>query len=406
MPGQKRANTPLATYRDVNGTDRHMNEQQYRRPAEASTASSRRRFLRGAAIGTTGLLAGCLGSAASAGRELTIGYQPYYAEAWSALVIKNGGLAEKHLPEGYSVKQWDSALQGSIVGTRLIAGKNQVGYTGDMPTITAIANDETPVSAVATAGFSQGQQCNLAVVPKNSPITKAAGMGGKDVAVTTGSCTHRFYLNVVEQTGTNPRLVDNGIGNILAEIRQGSLPVGFGWEPNMARAVFQENEARYLLTGAEFDTVDAAGIIMPDSLVENDRAAAVGWLKAELEAKRIMATQPERTLDLVAEEGDLSTYDRATLRASLYRTLKRGNGANRLELVTDFTTVKQADQLLKRTGPQFLKEQGAIGAIPSADRYKAALTKQAAEELGVETGPKRFGGNNASNASARVGGLR
>jgi ABC-type nitrate/sulfonate/bicarbonate transport system substrate-binding protein len=279
-----------------------------------------------------------------------------------------------------------------------------VGYTGDMPTITAIANDDTPVSAVGMAGFSEGQQCNLAVVPKESSITGPAGMAGKDVAVTTGSCTHRFYLNVVEQTGVDPRLVDNGIGNILAEIRQGSLPVGFGWEPNMARAVFQENEARYLLTGAEFDTVDAAGIIMPDSLIENDREAAVGWLKAELEAKRIMATQPERTLDLVAQEGDLSTYERATLRAALYRTLKLGDGASRLELITDYRTVRQANQLLKRTGPQFLKEQGAIGAIPPKSRYKAELVAQAAEELGVRTGPDRFGGNRTANASASVGG--
>jgi ABC-type nitrate/sulfonate/bicarbonate transport system substrate-binding protein len=387
-----------------------MNQDHHGRPTEASTASSRRQLLRGAAIAGTGLFAGCLGSASPAGRALTIGYQPYYAEAWSALVIKNGGLAEKHLPEGYSVKSWDSALQGSIVGTRLIAGKNQVGYTGDMPTITAIANDDTPISAVGTAGFSQGQQCNLAVVPKNSPLTKPAGMAGNDVAVTTGSCTHRFYLNVIEQLGIDPALIDNSIGNITAEIRQGSLPVGFGWEPSMARMVFQENEARYLLTGAEFNTVDAAGIIMPDSLIENDREAAVGWLKAELEAKRIMATQPERTLDLVAQEGDLSSYERSTLRASLYRTLGLTDGVNRLELITDYRTVPQAERLLKRSGPQFLTEQGAIDEVPAANRYKAELVAQAAGELGVQTGPGQFGNNstggagNASNASASVGG--
>ncbi|EMA51878.1 ABC transporter substrate-binding protein [Halococcus thailandensis] len=376
-----------------------MNQKHHRQSTEASTTSSRRRLLQGAAIAGTGLLAGCLGSASSAGRALTIGYQPYYAEAWSALIIKNGGLAAKHLPEGYSVKSWDSALQGSIVGTRLIAGKNQVGYTGDMPTITAIANDDTPVSAVGIAGFSKGQQCNLAVVPKESSIAKAAAMDGKDVAVTTGSCTHRFYLNVIEKIGINPQLIDNSIGNILAEIRQGSLPVGFGWEPNMARAVFQENEARYLLTGAQFDTADAAGIIMPDSFIEADREAAVGWLKAELEAKRIMATQPERTLDLVSQEGDLSTYERETLRAALYRTPQLGNNVSRLNLTTDYRTVPQVEQLLKQKGPKFLKEQGAISEVPASSRYQAELTKQAAEELGVTLGPGRFGGNTGNNTS-------
>ena len=356
--------------------------------------------MRGSAIAGTGLLAGCLGSATSStGRELTVGYQPYYAEAWSALVIKNGGLAEEYLPEGYSVKNWDSALQGSIVGTRLISGKNQVGYTGDMPTITAIANTDTPISAVGLAGYSQGQQCNLAMVPNDSSITEPAGMAGNDVAVTTGSCTHRFYLSVIEQVGVSPQLVDNSIGNITAEIRQGSLPVGFGWEPSMARAVFQDDAARYLLTGAEFDTADAAGIIMADSFVENDREAAVGWLKAELEAKRIMATQPERTLDLVAQEGDLSTYDRSTLRASLYEPVPVGPDVNRMEFITDFGAVPNAAQLLGETGPEFLQQQGAISRLPPSNRYRPELTRQAADELGVQTGLDRFDGNDTSGGN-------
>lgn len=109
-----------------------------------------------AATGATGagLLAGCVGG--DPVETLTVGYQPYYAEAWSAVVIRHAGLAEKHLPEGYAVSGWDVALQGAIIGNRMIAGKNDVGYTGDMPTITALANDETPIRAVGIAGFSGG----------------------------------------------------------------------------------------------------------------------------------------------------------------------------------------------------------------------------------------------------------
>jgi ABC-type nitrate/sulfonate/bicarbonate transport system substrate-binding protein len=379
---------------------------------DRTTASNRRNFLRASAVAGTGLLAGCLGSAAPAsGRALTIGYQPYYAEAWSALVIKHAGLAAKHLPEGYSVKRWDSALQGSIVGTRMISGKNQVGYTGDMPTITAIASDETPIDAVGLAGFSQGQQCNLAIVPRESGIRSAKEIGRSEAGLTTGSCTHRFYLNMIRQAGINPQLTDLGIGSILAKIRQGSLPVGFGWEPIPARAVYQSNQARYLLTGAMFDTVDAAGIIMPDSLVENHPEAAVGWLKAELEAKRIMATQPKRTVDLVGEEGDLSAYDRSTLRSSLYKSIQLNPAVNKLEFVTDYKAVKPAERLLKQVGPQFLKQQGIIEEIPKPPRYRAEIAQRAANELAVETGLDRFGGagggsgpQNATNRTTGGGG--
>lgn len=287
----------------------------------------------------------------------------------------------------------------------MISGKNQVGYTGDMPTITAIANESTPIDAVGIAGYSRGQQCNLAVVPAGSPISRAREMDGNEAALTTGSCTHRFYLNVVEKLGIDPQLVDNSIGNILAEIRQGSLPVGFGWEPNMARAVYQEKEAQYLLAGARFDTVDAAGIIMPHSLVENDREAAVGWLKAELEAKRIMATDHERTLDLVAQEGDLSTYDRTTLRACLYESLQLNPSTDRLKFVTDYAAVPPAEALLKREGPRFLKEQGAISEVPPPERYRAELAQRAANELGVPTGLDRFetSGSEAGSGSETGG---
>jgi ABC-type nitrate/sulfonate/bicarbonate transport system substrate-binding protein len=386
-----------------------MSRKDHGRPTEASTTSSRRRLLRGAAIAGTGLLAGCLGSASSAGRALTIGYQPFYAQAWSALVIRHAGLAEKYLPEGYSVKRWDSALQGAIVGTRMMAGKNQVGYTGDMPTITAIANDETPIDAVGLAGYSRGQQCNLAVVPRELPIQSAEEIAGNTVGLTTGTCTHRFYLNMIEAVGIDPQLLDLGIGSILAKIRQASLPVGFGWEPGLARLVYQSNQARYILTGAPYNVVDAAGIIMPDSLVEDHTEAAVGWMKAELEAKRIMATQPERTLDLVSQEGDLSTYARPTLRACLYRNIQLNPDVDRLKLVTDYKSVEPAEQLLKRTGPQFLRQRGIIDEIPKPPRYRAEIAQRAADELGVGTGLDRFGGgggSGAGNATAGTNGTR
>lgn len=375
------------------------------RTAGTNSRPSRRAFLGSSAAVGAGLLAGCLGAGASTGgRELTIGYQPFYAQAWSAVVIKNGGLAEESLPSGYSVKNWDSALQGSIVGTRMISGKNQIGYAGDMPTITTIANDRTPIDVVGTAGYSRGQQCNLAFVPNGSPIRTAKQIANNEVHMTTGTCTHRFYLNMIRRVGIDPPLVDAGMGNILAQIRQGAISVGFGWEPSMARAVIQEDAARYLISGAQYisgpnqapDVVDAAGILMLNSLVENDREAAIGWLKAELEAKRIMATQPERTLDLVSQEGDLSTYDRSTLHACLYENLPINPNVNRLEFLTDYAAIDPANRLLREKGPQFLKNQGAITEIPPPRRYKPQLTQQAAEELGVNTGLDRFGSSSGS----------
>lgn len=360
-----------------------------------------------AATGATGagLLAGCISGGSGAPVEtLTIGYQPYYAESWSALVIKHAGLAEKHLPEGYAVSSWDIALQGAIVGNRMIAGKNDVGYTGDMPTITAIANDETPISAVGIAGFSEGQQCNLAVVPSDSEIDSVGDLSGRTFGVTTGACTHRFMLRMAQEEGIDYDIKDQGINSILASIRDGSLAVGFGWEPAMYRVASQKQEARYLLSGAPYDIPDAAGIIMPDRLLEDHPEAARGWMKAELEAKHIMRNEPERTIDLVSEEQLLDDYDRSTIEGCLYRNLDINPDVDRMEFVTDYGAVEPAGTLLKENGPQFLQELGAIDGLPADDRYDRRPLREATAELAesVEWAPadgRQSGGSNRTNAT-------
>jgi NitT/TauT family transport system substrate-binding protein len=361
---------------------------------------NRRAFLGASAATGLGLLAGCVSTGGGGGggggggngsggggggtTSLTIGYQPYYTESWSALIIKHAGLAEKYLPEGVEVGSWQIALQGSVVGNRMIAGKNQVGYTGDMPTITAIANSETPISAVGIAGFSRGQQCNLAVVPQNSDIQSAQGLDGGTFGVTTGACTHRFMLRMAEQEGLDYNIKDQGINSILAGIRQGNLAVGFGWEPTMTRVVQQEGQGQFLLSGAPYDIPDAAGIIMPDSLVTESPEVAKAWMKAELEAKHIMRTEPQRAVDLVSEEQEISDYNRQVLEDVMYTNLDINPDVDRLAFVTDYEAVEAAGTLLKQNGPQYLQSQGFIQEIPGPDRYNTDSLNAAAEELSSE----------------------
>lgn len=350
-----------------------------------SSFVNRRDFVRTAATVGLGATAGCVstsgGGGGEGGRSLTVGYQPFYAEAWSALIIKHAGLGEKYLPDGYSVDQWQVALQGAVIGNRMIAGKNQIGYAGDMPTITAIVNDETPISCMAIAGYSKGQQCNLGVVPKESDITSVTDLDGKTFSLTTGACTHRFVLRFAQMEGLDFDIKDTGINTILSSVREGSATIGFGWEPVMYRLVHGLNEGRYLVTGVPYDVYDAAGIIMPDSLLENDPKAAKQWLKAELEAKHIMATQPERAIDLVQKEEELSNYSRSTLRGCLYTNVSSAEDAKRMRFATDYERAEPAATLLKQKGPKFLKKQGVIDEMPVKSRFKTKLLDTAASEL-------------------------
>ena len=370
------------------------NTRKRRRTEESSrrTGVSRRGLLQASGALGASALAGCTESkllgGATAGfndQAFIVGYQPFYTESWSALVIRHGELAEKYLPEEYSVGSWEVALQGAVIGNKMISEQNDIGYTGDMPTITAIANQETAIDMVAVAGFSEGQQCNLCFVPSDSDIEEAGDLDGGEIGVTTGTCTHRFLLEMVQEEGVDVDISDQGMQTIVTNIREGNLPAGAGWEPSPSRSVIQEGAAEYLLTGADYGANDAAGLLMLDSMVEDHPEAAKGWLKAELEAKHIMTNDPERTLDLIQQEGQLRDYERETLRAVLYENIDVNPEVERMLFYTDYEAVDAAEQLMKREAPEFLYEdQGVISGIPPDERYRTEPLQAAIDELEEE----------------------
>src|SRR5215471_17476937 len=65
---------------------------------------------------------------------LVVGYQPYYTQSWSGVVMRGKKLYEKYLPKGSKV-EFQAGLQGAIIVDNMLAGKQHIGYMGDMPAI-------------------------------------------------------------------------------------------------------------------------------------------------------------------------------------------------------------------------------------------------------------------------------
>src|ERR1700678_2844571 len=95
----------------------------------AKTASTRAAVTLAGAIG-----AAVLGSASLRAADLdygktgdpvhlVVGYQPYYSEAWSGVVINALQLWKKYLPAGSTV-DFAIGLQGSIIVNAMLAGKD------------------------------------------------------------------------------------------------------------------------------------------------------------------------------------------------------------------------------------------------------------------------------------------
>ena len=66
--------------------------------------------------------------------KLVVGYQPYYTESWSGVVINGKQLWKKYLPPGSTV-EFQVGLQGAIIVNAMTGEKQHIGYVGDMPGI-------------------------------------------------------------------------------------------------------------------------------------------------------------------------------------------------------------------------------------------------------------------------------
>lgn len=239
--------------------------------------------------------------------DLVVGYQPYYTEAWSGVVMKGLKLYEKYLPKGSTVK-FEIGLQGGIIVNAMLAGKQHIGYMGDMPAIVATTKDRVAdIRIVATAGLGY-DQCNNMLVRNDAPEFANAGeaiqwMNDKVVAVPKGACTDRFALAVFEKENIKPAsYLNQNIEVITSGFRAGKLDAAAIWEPTASRLV-EEGLARKVASGASVDENDGGFIDMRGDLIDQRPDVVKAWLQAELDAQLFMA-DPKNTMAIVkmAEE--------------------------------------------------------------------------------------------------------
>ena len=273
-----------------------------------------------ALVTSFGLACGMQGSSAYAAEldygeigdpiDLVVGYQPYYTEAWSGVVMKGLKLYEKYLPEGSTV-EFQIGLQGGIIVNAMLAGKQHIGYMGDMPAIVATTKDRVAdIRIVATAGLAF-DQCNNMLVKNDAPEFSNADeaiqwMNGKIVAVPKGACTDRFALAVFEKKGIEPAsYLNQNIEVITSGFRAGKLDAAAIWEPTASRLV-HEGLARKVASGASVDENDGGFIDMRGDLIDQRPDVVNAWLNAELDAQLFMA-DPDNAMAVVAMAEEQTT---------------------------------------------------------------------------------------------------
>lgn len=338
-----------------------------------------------------GLVASLLGGGQTAARaegavDITYGYHPYWTGGWSGVIIKEKGLWKKYLPPGSTVR-FEPQLTGPPMVAALLSNKMQIGTMGDMPSLVATTKYKVAdVRLVSVPMYSNGQVCNKILVSKNAPQFKdykeaMKWMTGRPFAVHKGTCANRFVESIIDQGAFKPsEILSMPIEVIASNFEAGKLDAAAMWEPHARRQVELGN-ARYVATGAPWNESDADFTLMRQDFIEQHPQAAVGWIKAEIEAVQFMAKYPKETADIIAKE--LTGYTPKTAWLALYEENPASIGGDPVNYVGKMLFDKDVINLMNK-GYAFLNKL-KVTNIPGMPPHPIndGPVKQALKEMGL-----------------------
>jgi len=313
--------------------------------------------------------------------ELVIGYQPYYTESWSGVIMRDKKFYEKYLPKGSKV-EFQIGLQGAIIVNGMLAGKVDIGYVGDMPGIVSTSHaDVRDIRIVSVLGLGY-DQCNIFLTRTDAPEFKSAEealkwLDGKTVAVPKGSCTDRFAQAVFKEKSINPsEYLNQSIEVITSGFRAKKLDAAVIWEPTASRLV-QENLARRIASGASVNERDGGFMVMPQALLEQRPDVAKAWLEAELDAELYFADSKNATAIAEMAASQTTGFPEKALWSSAFGQNPKSAGGteNRITLAYGFTP--EATDLIQKAS-KFLVE---IKSIKSEIRPEAVVPQFTADIL-------------------------
>jgi NitT/TauT family transport system substrate-binding protein len=284
--------------------------------------------------------------------NLVVGYQPYYTQSWSGVVMRGKKFYEKYLPKGSQV-EFQIGLQGAIIVNNMLAGKQNIGYMGDMPSIVSTTKqDVADVRLVANLGLAY-DQCNIFLARNDAPKFENATqalkwLDGKTVAVPKGSCTDRYAQATFKKLNINPKeYLNQNIEVITSNFRAGKLDAAVIWEPTASRLV-QEGLARRIASGESVQENDGGFLAMRADLIKQRPDVVKAWLQAELDAQLFLA-DPKNSAEVIKMAKEQTTgFGERVLWYSLYGTYDTNAGGHAVRNYLHYGFTPEARELLSR----------------------------------------------------------
>ena len=281
---------------------------------------------------------------------LTIGYQPYYTESWSGVVMRGKKLYEKYLPKGSTV-EFAVGLQGAVIVNAMLAGKQDIGYVGDMPSIVSTTKqDVADIRIVATVGIGT-DMCNIFLARTDAPAFPSPKdaikwLNGKRLSIPLGSCADRFAQAALKKEGVAPAATLNqNIEVITSGFRAGKIDAAVIWEPTASRLV-QEGLAKRVASGESVGEKDGAFLTMRADLIKQRPDIVKAWLNAELDAQLFLADSKNAMEVATMASQQATGFTEKMLWASMYGKYAPAVGGAPVRLTMPYTITPEVSALI------------------------------------------------------------
>ena len=213
-------------------------------------------------------------------------------------------------------------------------------------------------------------------------------LNGKILAVPKGSCTDRFFREALEKEGVKPKqYLNQPISVITTNMRVRKIDAAATWEPNASILHIGTDIGRVIATGNPWNDIDSGIMLLRKDFIDENREAAKGWLKAEIEAE-MWYTDPKNHMEAIQiAMKHISGFDKKTLWFSLIGLIP-----NMGEIRDTKPLVFNADikALLGKVNKflyklKIVKSKDWYDAVP--DGIQEDLAKEALVEMGIKEMP-------------------
>jgi NitT/TauT family transport system substrate-binding protein len=233
--------------------------------------------------------------------------------ATGGLLVRELKLLDKYLPHDGKYKDvtydivWKDFTSGAPLTNEMVADKLDIGAMADFPGANngaAFRKAGKRSIFVSVLEGSVAGSGNAIVVPKDSTIQDVADLKGKTISVPFASTAHGLLLRVVKaqgwEDGRDVQIITQAPEVAASALQSGKIDAHADFVP-FGELFPYRGFARKIYDGAESNAPTFHGALVNADYAKKYPEIVVAYLRATLEANRLIAADPEKYSELIAK---------------------------------------------------------------------------------------------------------